>query len=151
MEVALFWFLGHRSNPKLTDWSPGNLDNHDFWSFGTRRNPHLWIWIYHFGFKNPRTNNIHFGKYSFRKSLIRNKWGIRVPTKTHDPPNIFLDILNMGSKILESWNFATLNIWSNNSLLIIDRLLMVDDSRLMAQDPRLMPQGLRLKAKKIWR
>ena len=43
LEVALVCFLGHRSNPNLMDWSSGFDDLHDFWIFGNRGNPYLWI------------------------------------------------------------------------------------------------------------
>ena len=45
MEMVLFCFMGRQSNPNLTDSSPGNLDFHDFLTFGTLSNPYLWIWI----------------------------------------------------------------------------------------------------------
>ena len=43
--VALFCCLGFRSNASSMDWSPEIFNLHDFWIFGTRRNPYLWIWI----------------------------------------------------------------------------------------------------------
>ena len=55
LEVAFFCFLGHRSNPNLMGWSPENLDFHDFWIFGTRRIPYLWIWIHQITLTNLRT------------------------------------------------------------------------------------------------
>ena len=46
LEVALLRFLGHLSNPSLMDWSPENIDVHDFLIFGALRDPYLSIWIY---------------------------------------------------------------------------------------------------------
>ena len=64
MEVALFCFLVHRSNPNLTDWTPRFNDFHDFWICGTPGSPYLWIWIYQITQKNLRNPN-YFWKYSF--------------------------------------------------------------------------------------
>ena len=31
-----------------------HLDFHDFWIFGTRLSPYLWIWIYHITFRKSK-------------------------------------------------------------------------------------------------
>ena len=91
-EVALFCFLGHRSNPNLTDWSPETIALHDFCIFGARRNPYVWIWIYQITLKDLRINKTILG------NNVLGHWNLEI-----------WRFWNLG--ILQSWKFQILKWW----------------------------------------
>ena len=109
LQVALFCFLGHLSNPNLTDWSPETLDR--LWILGSPGNPYLWNWIHQIILKDLRKVPKPFANY-FKRPYFWNVGSWKFENLEFLESGYIDNCGTWNVESLDAWNFEILKIWN---------------------------------------